>query len=201
MVFEHHLISERDAKNFVALEIFTDMFIQYSSTMCYLATLSGLDFTLDRLWRGLKFKVYGYSEKLWTYFKQILTEIKTFKLDQELFETQKNAHIRELKNSIVDCEDHLPYIAKKCICYQTITIEKELQAANNMTLTDIENVRDLLFNKHANDLRIYGLFTGNMEPNIVNDCSKYLMDAFNIQGMNDNDDKQSLQCIIDIHHY
>ena len=192
MVFEHHLIATQDGLNLTALEILIDMFDQYSSTDVYLATLSGLDFSFDRLWRGLKFKVCGYSEKLIPFLKKLLNQFKTFKLNKQLFETQKNAYIRRIKNAIIDCEDHLPYIARKCITFKPLTIETELNAANNLTLNDIENIRNLLFVEHKNDLRIYGLFMGNLHPNIVNDCSNYIINTFNINNKNNDNDNHKI---------
>eukprot|EP01083_Nonionella_stella_P163753 539986_1 len=185
IVFEHDEIWTQNAQNMTALSLWCDMFNQSVSKQSYQPTLAGLDFELSQCWRGLKLRLSGYSDKLYAYFEHLIRELATFKVedDELLFSTQKMKYIRQLNNAIIDCEDHLSYIGRKCIIHNAVTIDAEVDAAQRMTMQQLQDVRDLLFDKHDNALRVYALFMGNIAPEAVQNASTLVMNMFNIAAM------------------
>eukprot|EP00485_Elphidium_margaritaceum_P017987 CAMPEP_0202733012 /NCGR_PEP_ID=MMETSP1385-20130828/187950_1 /ASSEMBLY_ACC=CAM_ASM_000861 /TAXON_ID=933848 /ORGANISM="Elphidium margaritaceum" /LENGTH=522 /DNA_ID=CAMNT_0049399335 /DNA_START=284 /DNA_END=1852 /DNA_ORIENTATION=+ len=188
MVFEHPCIyDETNATIWVALQALIDTFEQHFASRSYAPELSGLHFGLTRLQRGLRLRVNGYSQKVMAYVREIVDEFSTFVLDAALFESQRKLLIRRLKNWIVDCEDHIPYLAARTVMFGTLTREQAMAAAEKLSVDDVRKVRTFLFNPRGDDeMKFYALFTGNLPPNAVHECVQYIGDKFHLRRGNGN---------------
>ena len=139
----------------------------------YPIQIAGLSYSLGSGKKGINLTLGGYSERVEDLLRLVTRNLKTIKIDQQKFDNLKEAMIRGLQNSKYGkAYSRGGYYNRLMLLEKQFTEEESLAALKPLTLDDVKNYAEILYEK----VFITGAAYGNWTDDKVSESIRVLLD-------------------------
>jgi len=150
-----------NAASAVASTLLTRMLNELSNEVLYDAALAGLSAELYPHLRGVSIKVSGYDDRLPDLFGEQLRSLRAPLTDDALFQRLKASYTEELTNSLKDKPYNRAFAELFDQLMDGYSATERLAALEDMTLEDLNDVRERLLSRGQLRMFIHGNLTEN----------------------------------------
>ncbi|MFN4174272.1 MAG: insulinase family protein, partial [Parachlamydiaceae bacterium] len=162
----------KKGKNQALSDLFVKIFTFKLLETVHEASLAGTDIAFKSTPKGFILNIDGYSDRSYEILAELINQLKTFSISEELFHTQLEELKRDYQNQLLSppYEQLRAYFLEDIV--GTASIKQKMQASKKLNLEDFETFVKSLFEKAYTA----GLVIGNIRQEDAKNLAKLVLD-------------------------